>query len=58
MSLGTTRTALQSNAAIAEGVITRALSPELDDLDDTEAVVIAVYGDAAVDILTRLATIR
>jgi prephenate dehydrogenase len=42
-------------AAIAEGVITRALSPELDDLDDTEAVVIAVYGDAAVDMLPKLA---
>lgn len=42
-------------AAIAEGVITRALSPELDDLDGTEAVVIAVYGDAAVDILPKLA---
>jgi prephenate dehydrogenase len=42
-------------AAIAEGVITRALSPELDDLEDIEAVVIAVYGDAAVEILPKLA---
>jgi len=41
-------------AALAEGVVTRALSANLEGIDEAEAVVIAVYGDSAVQTLGQL----
>lgn len=40
--------------AIAEGVISRALSPGLEDIKGANVVVIAIYGDTAVDTLKAL----
>ena len=42
------------DAAIAEGVVSGRLSPDMRDVGDADAVVIAVYGDAALDVLDRL----
>lgn len=41
-------------AAFAEGVITRALAPRLDDIGNANVVVIAVYGDSAVETIKLL----
>jgi prephenate dehydrogenase len=41
--------------AVAEGVVSERLSPELDDIDRAEVAVIAVYGDAAVEVLEKIA---
>ncbi len=41
-------------AALAEGVISRAFSPGLEDIKGAQAVVIAIYGDSAVDTLRLL----
>ncbi|HEX6576268.1 MAG TPA: prephenate dehydrogenase/arogenate dehydrogenase family protein [Gemmatimonadaceae bacterium] len=43
------------DAAIAEGVLSQRLPPALDDLLGADTVVIAVYGDAAIDVLHRVA---
>ena len=39
------------DAAIAQGVVARRLSPNLQDVGDADAIVIAVHGDAAIEIL-------
>ena len=39
------------NAAIAEGIVSRRLSDDLSDVGSAEAVVIAVDGDSALDVL-------
>ena len=43
------------DAAISEGVVSRALRADLEDVGDADAVVIAVYGDHAVAMLERIA---
>ncbi|HVD60562.1 MAG TPA: prephenate dehydrogenase/arogenate dehydrogenase family protein [Gemmatimonadaceae bacterium] len=42
------------DAAIAQGVVARRLSPKLEDVGDADAIVIAVHGDAAIEILRTL----
>ncbi|HUQ20604.1 MAG TPA: prephenate dehydrogenase/arogenate dehydrogenase family protein, partial [Gemmatimonadaceae bacterium] len=42
------------DAAIADGVLTERLSSNLDDVGDVDAVVIAVHGDSAIEILRTL----
>lgn len=42
------------DAAIAQGVVARRLSPNLQDVGDADAIVIAVHGDAAIGILRTL----
>lgn len=41
-------------AALSSGVVTRPLSPTLEEIGDAEAVIIAVYGDSALDVLERV----
>jgi 3-phosphoshikimate 1-carboxyvinyltransferase len=43
------------DAAIAEGIVSRRLSPELEEIDAADIAVIAVYGDAAVRVLEQIA---
>jgi len=42
------------DGAVSEGVVSRRLSPGLEDIGDAEAVVIAVYGDSVFDVLSRI----
>ncbi len=42
------------NAALSSGVLTRPLSPTLEEIGDADAVIIAVYGDSALDVLERV----
>lgn len=43
------------DAAIAEGIVSQRLSPELEDIDVADVVVIAVYGDSATTVLAKIA---
>lgn len=43
------------DAAIAEGILSRRLSPELEDIDVAQVAVIAVYGDSATNVLEKIA---
>jgi prephenate dehydrogenase len=42
------------DAAVSEGVVSYRLSPGLEDIGEADAVVIAVYGDSALDVLGRI----
>lgn len=42
------------DAAVAEGVMSRRLRADFADLDSADSVVVAVYGDGAIEILKRL----
>jgi prephenate dehydrogenase len=44
----------QLDAAIAEGIVTQMLSPSLEDVGGVDAIVIAVHGDSAIEILRML----
>lgn len=43
------------DAAIAEGVVSQRLSPELEGIDAADALVIAVYGESASSVLEQMA---
>jgi cyclohexadieny/prephenate dehydrogenase / 3-phosphoshikimate 1-carboxyvinyltransferase len=42
------------DAAVAEGVVSRRLSPDLSDIGSADIAMIAVYGDAAVQVLGQI----
>jgi len=42
------------DAAIAEGIVSKRLSQEFEDIDVADIVVIAVYGDAATEVLAKI----
>jgi prephenate dehydrogenase len=42
------------DAAIAEGIVSKRLSQEFEDIDVADVVVIAVYGDAATNVLAKI----
>jgi prephenate dehydrogenase len=43
------------DAAVAEGIVSQRLSPELDDIDQADIAVISVYGDSATRVLEQIA---
>lgn len=53
--IGHDSNAANLDAAVAEGVVSERLSPALEDIDQADIAVIAVYGDSATGVLDRLA---
>ncbi len=52
--LGHDSNAMHLDAAIAQGVVAQRLSPNLQDVGGADAIVIAVHGDSAIEILRTL----
>jgi prephenate dehydrogenase len=42
------------DAAVSEGVVTQRLSPGLEDIGEADVIVIAVYGDSSIDVLSQI----
>ena len=42
------------DAAVAEGIVSKRLSPDLDDIGSADVAVISVYGDSAIQVLEQI----